>query len=127
MIALSGYVGASLWVEQHACTPSLNREILRSTLSAVPLVDEIAAGQERERAEAGAAQEEPARRIPHQLDGILDQQNRDRAGNAFANARHGVSSHRPAIMARRLFGTSSATAICTTRKPTIADMAKKCT
>src|SRR6185437_8919299 len=89
-------------------------------------VDDVAAGQKRQRTEASrAAQETAPRRIGHELGGILDQEFWIDARDDYAFA-HGAS-YLPVTMARRLFGTSSANKTCTIRKPTIAAMAKKCT
>ena len=126
-MSFSGNVGASL--------VRLNSSGLRAVVEAGNLaqhafgavaVDDVAAGEEGERAEAGgAAQEAAPRRIGHQLGRVLDQQLGIDAGDDFAV--RAWCSYFPTIMARRLFGTSSASGTCTQRKPTIALMAKKCT
>ena len=118
-MALSGYSGASVvGLNSRAWTQSLKCETTRSALSARMAVDDVAAGQRGERAEArGAAQEQPPRRVGQELCRVLDQKLRIDAGNLFALTGHRLLlNHRPTIMARRLFGTISASATWTVKK-----------
>ena len=63
----------------------MNSEILRSTRFGRRTVDDVAAGEQRERAEArAAAQKQPARRIGQELCRILDEQLGIDAGNGLA-------------------------------------------
>ncbi|MHC2411548.1 hypothetical protein ACVJGC_004139 [Bradyrhizobium diazoefficiens] len=58
-----------------ACTASLNFETLRQQRIGRGRVHDVAAGQQRQRAEAGAARDEAATgKIRHRLDGVLDEQ-----------------------------------------------------
>ena len=125
-MALSGNVGASLLrLNSAACAPSLNEEILRSTPSAVS-----PSMMSQPVRKASAPRLAAPRRKPR------------RAGSGISLAASLISSLGstpgmilrwrmmilfPTTMARRLFGTSSASATCTTKNPTIALMAKKCT
>ncbi len=129
MIALSGYSGASVVsLNSRACTQSLKFEITRSTFSEVgpSMMSQPVSIDSAPRLAA------PRRKL-----------RRDDCGNSFAASlirsfgstpggdlrRRDMpfSLYRPTIMARRLFGTIKASAICTVRKPTIEAMAKKCT
>ena len=92
MIALSGKVGASAsGLKISACTASLNFETFVSISSAEKLSVHVAAGQQRQRTEAGAAGDKaPARRIGQQLGGVPDQQLLVDAGDQQrAQAAHG--------------------------------------
>src|SRR5262249_39759524 len=102
------------------------------------LVDDVAAGQQGEGAQAGgAAQEPPARRVRDQLRRVLDQELRIDARDGFSRLHRtppgflawisclDVCPYRPMTMARRLLGTRIARVTWTARKPTMADIAKK--
>ena len=133
-MALSGKVGASaLGLKIAACTPSLNFEICFSISSAEKLSDtsqpvsSVSAprlappAMKRRRVRSGIS-----------LGGVPDQQLLVDAGDQKrTKSAHDIPplnlSQRPMIMARRLFGTSTASATCTTRKATIAAMQKKWT
>src|SRR5262249_16014408 len=91
-------------------------------------INDVAAGEERERTEARpATQKQPARRVPHDLGLIFDQELRVDARDHFADARHDIlliewrmalaanryplrrtMRYRPMIMARNDFGTTKA-------------------
>ena len=124
-MALSANVGASfVRLNSAACAPSLNSETLRSTPSAVS-----PSMMSQPVRKASAPRLAAPRRKPR------------RAGSGISLAASLINSlgstpgmmlrwrmtYFPVTMARRLFGTSSASATCTARKPTIAAMATKCT
>src|SRR5262245_44842622 len=135
------------------------REVAQRAFGGVA-IDDIATGQESERAKAcRPAQEQAARRIGQQPRGILDEQLSIDPGHRLVQARHdlllaicinsslehdlfpasgihsrsrrggpfGTMLYRPRIIARRLLGTMTANATCTTRNTTMAVMAAKCT
>ena len=133
MIALSGKVGASAFgLKIKACTASLNFETFFSISSAEKLsetsqpVRSVSAprlappAMKRRRAGSGIS-----------FDGVPDQELLVDAGDQKrAKSAHDMSSsiiQRPMIMARRLFGTSTASATCTIRNAQIADMQMKWT
>src|SRR5262249_2639465 len=122
-------------IEQPCLRPVVEIGDFRQHVFRRRAVDNVATGEEGERPETRAAtQEEAARGIGHEFRRIADEERGIDAGWVFSNACHPrcsrtlkVAAYRPVIMARSDFGTSKAITTWTTRKPTIAAMAKKCT
>ena len=124
--ALGIGLGQAVGIEQPRLHPVVElRHDAQRLLGGRP-VDDVAAGEQGQRAEAcRIAQKQAARGIGQQLCRVLDEE----AGIDTASTRFGAWAlfQRPRIMARRLLGTSNAITTCSTRNRTMATMAKKCT